>query len=87
MGVVWTRHAREKLGLLRVRGWIFSREIVEKAIVKPRWLGRTKLGELAAMVPAGKGHVLRVIFNRSGDTIKIITVHPARKGRYEAKIQ
>ena len=34
-----------------------------------------------------KKHILRVIFKREGDIIKVITVHIARRGKYESTLR
>ncbi len=53
----------------------------------PKWLGKTKLGENAAMMPLNDDYILRVIYVTIDQNLKVITFHPARKGRYETQIQ
>lgn len=84
MKIIYTKHALEKFALLKRRGWKFSQKQISQTLTKPNWLGKTKLGEQAAIKSLDKDHILRVIFDTTqGGIIKVITFHPARKGRYE----
>lgn len=83
----YTKHAKEKFILLKKRGWNFTKAQVNQAVISPKWLGLTKLGERAAMIALDEHYILRVIYVSIGKTIRVITFHPARKGRYETRIQ
>lgn len=84
--IIYTKHALNKFGLLEQLGWKISKRKVNQTVRKPKWLGRSRLGEYAAMSQLGRGYLLRVIYDKLGNDIKVITFHPARKGRYEANL-
>lgn len=86
MKIVFTKHVYDKIELLKERGWIITETKIKNAIKKPRWRGVSRHGQATAMVLADKNHVLRVIFNKESDTIKVVTIHITRRGRYESTI-
>ena len=47
----------------------------------------SKHGEETAMDLVDEKHILRVVFNRKDDIIKIITLHIARRGKYESTLR
>ncbi len=86
MKIIYTKHALDKFKLLESRGWKLKKKDVNGTITDPKWLGTTKLGQLAAMSNLDTKYILRVVYDKIGKDIKVITFHPARKGRYETKI-
>ncbi|MBA3724465.1 MAG: hypothetical protein H0W89_06315 [Candidatus Levybacteria bacterium] len=84
--IIYTKHVLEKMSLLKQLGWVITKSKIKKTIVKPTWSGVSKHGEFTAMDMMKDTHILRVIFNREGDKIKVITVHVARRGRYESTL-
>lgn len=86
MRIIFTKHASEKFKALEITGWKISRKKVNKVIKNPRWRGQSRFGQETAMDLLDKDHILRVIFDRKDDIIKIITFHPARRGTYESTI-
>lgn len=86
MKILYTRHALEKFVLLKKLGWKITKKKVNLTVKHPKWLGKSRLGEFAAMDELVEGYILRVIYDKIGKDIKIITFHPARKGRYETNL-
>lgn len=86
MKIVYTKHALEKFRLLEKLGWKISKQKVNQTIRQPKWSGTSKLGQYATMSSLDQKHILRVIYDKVGDEVKVITFHPARKGKYETKI-
>ena len=86
MKIIYTKHAEEKFALLESFGWKFSKRKINDVIRNPDWVGKTKLGQKAAMSRLGEDYIIRVIYDIIADKTKVITFHPARRGRYEAKI-
>lgn len=87
MKIVFTKHAlRDKLPALKRLGWNITRGKVKSTIRNPKWRGTSKHGQETVMSLVDDKHILRVIFNREGDIIKVITLHIARRGKYESTL-
>lgn len=86
MKVTYTKHVLEKIAILKLLGWSITKKQIENTINDPFWIGAFKHGDETAMSLIKKTHILRVIFNRENDRIKVITVHIARRGRYESTL-
>lgn len=85
MKIVLTRHVLEdKIPRIKALGWKISEAKIKQTIVKPKWKGMTKFNQETTMSLLDKGHILRVIFERENDIIRVITIHPARRGTYES---
>lgn len=67
----------------KLLGWNITKTKIRETIKKPKWIGVTKYGQPAVMSLIGKDHILRVVFKREDDIIRIITVYIAKRGRYE----
>lgn len=88
MRFLFTKHAvKDKLPELKTFGWIITRSRIKEIVTKPRWSGLTKKGQKTAMDLVDETHILRVIFRKEDGIITIITLHIARKGKYESKIR
>ncbi len=75
----------DKIPRLKALGWIVSQAKIRQTIMKPKWRGVTRFGQETAMSLLDEKHILRVIFEKDGDIIRVITIHPARRGTYESK--
>lgn len=87
MKVIFTQHAREKSLALKRLGWSITRQSVIRTLRHPQWKGISRFGQETAMSLLDSDHILRVIFNRDGDIMTVVTFHPARRGKYESTIQ
>lgn len=86
MKIVFTKHAEEKFNALAALGWKITKNVVIKTVKKPVWKGMSRFGQETAMNLINKHHILRVIFNKENDIIKIITFHVVRRGKYESTL-
>lgn len=86
MKIIYTKHAEDKFVILKRLGWKLSKRKITKTIKNPVWKGKSRFGQETAMSLLNDSHILRVIFDREIDTIKVITFHPARKGTYESTL-
>lgn len=86
MKLIFTKHALAKLAVLKGLGWKITKTKVKQTINKPKWRGSSKHGQETAMTLVNSQHILRVIFNREHDRIKVVTLHVARRGRYESTL-
>lgn len=85
MKIVLTRHVIiEKIPKMKALGWNITESKIKQTIIKPRWQGFTKFGQPTAMSLVDTKHILRVVLNKEGDIIRVITVHIARRSTYES---
>lgn len=86
MEFVFTKHAVEKFTELERLGWRISKDKIRRTINNPRWRGVSRHGQEAAMSLIDRNHIVRIVFDRGDDIIKIITFHIARRGKYESTL-
>lgn len=85
MKIVLTWHVREeKIPLLKSLNWNITKTKIGQIIKKPKWRGITEEGHLTAMSLMDKNHILRVIYKKESGIIRVITIHIAKRGRYES---
>ena len=88
MKFVFTKHAvKDKLPTIQRFGWKIAKARIKKIVQQPKWKGASKHGQETAMDLVDENHILRVVFNRKDDIIKIITFHIARRGKYESTLR
>lgn len=81
--VVFTKHALNKFLVLKSHGVSISKNQVLKAIIKPDLIDRSRLPLMIGQIQIDKNHVLRVVYKKESEDIKIITFYPGRKNQYE----
>ena len=86
MKIIFSIHAEDKFDLLKRYGWRITKTQIRDAIKQPKWKGESKFGQKTGMILVDESHILRVIFNKEGDIIKVITFHIARRGKYESTL-
>lgn len=85
MRIIYTKHAEDKLKSPDAKRFKITKSLIKQALSRKYHVGKTKYGEYAALLSLGGEHVLRVIYDLvDSSTLKVITFHIARKGRYEA---
>lgn len=82
MEFLYTRHAEEKLLREDIRNFGIGKSLIEKAILNPNYLGKTKTGELSAIIAFNTKYILRVVYVKIEAKVRIITFYIAKKGRY-----
>ena len=83
MKIVYTKHALGKFKHRSIVRLGIKRKHIKQALINPNYSGETEEKEiLFVLVKLDDKHDLRVIYRKS-DIIKIITFHPAERGRYE----
>jgi len=80
--VLFTEHATEKLRILRAHGVKVTRKSVEEAVLEPERTVTALGGRQIAERSLDKEHILRVVFVTDGRLIRVVTLYPAKKGRY-----
>lgn len=85
--VEFTKHANEKLKIFRQHGLRISKKFVSDTVKDPELEDSESRKPLKiAISDLDSKHYLRVIYKQVGQVRKVITLYPARKGRYEGKI-
>ena len=80
--VRFTRHAIDKFELLRQWGFSVDRERIAAELAEPQSSSPGYAGRSIAQLNLDEDHVLRVVYEESGE-ILIITMYPVRRDRYE----
>lgn len=81
--IVYTKHATGKFLLLAKRGVKISKTLVDKTVRHPENIDiESDKPKNIISKSVDRKHVLRVVYLRENDIIKIITFYPAEKGRY-----
>lgn len=85
MKIVFTEHVLEdSIPRFKKLGWVITRQKIRRTIKNPKWVGITRFGQPTAMSLEDERHILRVVLDREGDIIRVITAHIARRGTYES---
>lgn len=85
MKIILSWHVlNEKIPLLKSVNWNITKAKIRQTIKKPKWRGTTEKGQPTAMSLVDQNHILRVVYKRENDIITVITIHIARRGRYES---
>lgn len=82
MKIIYTKHALEKFGELELDGWHITKTKIKQTIKRPKWIGTSRYGQETAMGLVDDRHILRIVLDRKGDIIKVITFHIGRRGKY-----
>ncbi len=85
MKIVYTRHVlKDTVPKFRKLGWNITKVKIKHTLENPKWVGVTRYGQPAAMSLMDNDHILRVVFEREDDIMRIITFYIARRGKYES---
>ncbi len=82
MRIELTGHATHKLRVLRRHGVKVTKKIVEDAVMRPDKVVQGLTGRQISERALDEGHILRVVFMREGEKVVVVTMYPARRGRY-----
>ena len=86
MKIIYTKHAEEKFLVLRKEGWHKTKTKIRQIIKNPIWKGSTRYDQETAIGLVDERHILRIVLDRQGDIIKVITFHIGRRGKYESTL-
>ncbi|OGY24971.1 MAG: hypothetical protein A2Z11_04880 [Candidatus Woykebacteria bacterium RBG_16_43_9] len=84
MKIVFSKHAkRDKFPILAKHKFYLNDEDVIKVIEEPEHEDKeSDKPNVSASRNYDEKHILRVVYRKEGDIIRIITFYPAEKGRY-----
>jgi len=86
MKITLTQHALLKLKILREHGFSLSTDKVIDTVKNPERISAGRKGRKIAQKILDDTHILRVIYEKYGDYIQIVTFYPARRNRYENQL-
>ena len=81
--IQFTNHARQKISILERHGFRITEADIMNVLERPE---STRVGHgnrEIAQAPIGERHVLRVVYEKYGETKRVITLYPGRRERYE----
>ena len=81
--IEFSEHSLVKIEILNFNGFNLSKEIVENIIRFPDRIEKGYKDRLIAQKIVSNTHVIRVVYESSPEMIRVITVYPGRRSRYE----
>ena len=81
--IQFTNHARQKTSILERHGFRITEADIINVLERPE---STRVGHSnreIAQAPIDERHVLRVVYEKDGETKRVITFYPSRRERYE----
>ncbi len=82
MRIIYGKHAREKLSILKAHGLNITEELVADTLLHADEVVVGLRGRLIAQKVLNERHVLRVVYVKEENQIRVVTVYPARRERY-----
>ncbi len=84
MKINFTKHAELKFRDLEEQGFKITKEQVKSALNMPENILKGGRGRLIAQRGIDESHMIRVIYEKGEDSIKVITFYPTRRRKYES---
>jgi uncharacterized DUF497 family protein len=81
--IVFSLHALNKIQILSSHNIFVNKDLITKIIIKPDRVESGYKNRLVAQGVLDDKQLLRIVFEESEEEIKIITMYPARRSRYE----
>ncbi len=81
--IFFTKHARDKFEILKRHKCIVTEQQVLVTVNNPEIIDYSHSPLIIAQYGIDKNHVLRVVYKKQGQIIKIITFYPGRRKQYE----
>ena len=81
--IVFSLHALNKIQILSNHQIFVEKNLIMKITTKPDRIESGYKNRLVAQGMLDDKHVLRIVFEESEKKIKIITMYPGRRSRYE----
>lgn len=81
--IVFSLHALKKIQILSNHKIFVDKNLITKIITKPGKIESGYKNRLVAQGILDDKHVLRIVYEENEEEIKIITIYPGRRSRYE----
>ncbi len=86
MKIIFTEHAELKFKDLEKQGFKIAKGQVEDAINMPQDIIESAKGRLIAQRAIDETRMIRVIYEKEEDSIRVITFYPTRRRRYGSQV-
>ena len=86
MKIIFTEHAELKFKDLEKQGFKIAKGQVEDAINMPQDIIESAKGHLIAQRAIDETHMIRVIYEKEEDSIRVITFYPTRRRKYGSQV-
>ena len=83
--IIFTKHAKDKFRILRKYGFVVSEQKVLETLNRPDLIDYSRLPLLIAQKKFDRAHVLRVVYKKEQENLKVITFYPGRLKNYGKK--
>lgn len=83
--IIFTKHAKDKFRILKRHKFVVLEQKVLETLSHPDLIDYSKLPLLIAQKKFDRVHVLRVVYKKEQENIKIITFYPGRLKNYGKK--
>ncbi len=81
--ITFSDHALDKIEILKKHGITLTKESVIDVVSNPQRIDEGYAGRMVAQKEHDADHVIRVVYEKESGNMKIITMYPGRKTRYE----
>ena len=81
--IVFSQHAVDKIEILKKHKIFIDKELIENAILNPDSIDSGYKGRFVAQKMLDENHVLRIVYEESEESVRVITMYPGRRKRYE----
>ncbi|MBI5798496.1 MAG: hypothetical protein HZB10_01015 [Candidatus Yonathbacteria bacterium] len=81
--ITFTKHAKDKFGILKKYKFSVSEEQVLATVAMPDLTDYSRAPLLIAQRKIDKNHVLRVVYRQERGSVKIITFYPGKSKQYK----
>ena len=81
--LVFSQHALDKIEILKKHQIFLDKELIENAVLNPDSIDSGYKGRFVAQKILDEHHVLRIVYETSKKSLRIITMYPGRRKRYE----
>lgn len=81
--IVFSQHALYKIDILRRHRIFVDEKLIENAVVNPDKIESGYKGRSVAQKTLDENHVMRIVYVENEESLRIITMYPGRRKRYE----
>jgi uncharacterized DUF497 family protein len=81
--ISFTNHCLEKIEILRKHKINVDKETISNTVLEPERIEEGYNDRKIAQKLFDENHVIRVVYEESDNNLRIITVYPGRRKRYE----
>lgn len=81
--IIFSKHSIEKLEILKDHNIFVDKEFIINTINNPDLIESGYKGRTIAQKILDGNHVLRVVYEQQKENIKVVTMYPGRRKRYE----